>query len=170
VERDGIWRESFAPGAFLAASEPVPVTLQHDGPTIGHVTVVTACREWHLADMLIEAHDGRLDRVRVRTPVSIDARSVRRDDDDDLRIRRHTLVRLDAVAILGAGEVPWFQHAKIVGVRELPVRPTVGRRSTPASAASCSATVMSWSIMFAASSAASRAACSFRSSSDPRCD
>jgi len=49
--------------------------------------------------------------VRIGTAVSIDARSVRRDDDD-LRIRRHTLVRLDAVAILGAGEVPYYEHAK----------------------------------------------------------
>src|SRR5437879_8478945 len=31
VERDGTWRESLAPAAFLAAPEPVPVTLRHDG-------------------------------------------------------------------------------------------------------------------------------------------
>src|SRR5207249_377761 len=50
-------------------------------PTIGRVTVVTPFREWHLPDMLIEAEDDQLDRVRVGTPVSIDARSVKRDDD-----------------------------------------------------------------------------------------
>jgi len=50
-----VWRESFAPAAFLAAPTPAPVTLQHDSPTIGRVTVVTAFREWHVADMVIEA-------------------------------------------------------------------------------------------------------------------
>jgi hypothetical protein len=117
------WRESFAPGSFLARATPAPVTLRHDGPTIGHVTLVTDFREWHLADMLVEAEDELLDRVKIGTPVSIDARSVKRDDDSDLRIRRHSLVRLDAVAVLGRGEVPYYEHAKITGVRELGARP-----------------------------------------------
>jgi hypothetical protein len=41
------------------------------------------------------------------TPVSIDARSVRRDDVALTHVRRHTLARLDAVALLARGEVPW---------------------------------------------------------------
>jgi|tagenome__1003787_1003787.scaffolds.fasta_scaffold20900887_1 hypothetical protein len=115
-----VWRESFASGAFLAAPKPVPVVLSHDGLTIGTVSIVVPFREWHVADMLIEAEDDQLDRVRPGTAVSIDARSVKRTDDADLRIRRHSLIRLDAVAILGAGEVPYYEHAKITAVRELP--------------------------------------------------
>ncbi len=54
-----VWRESFALGAFLAAMRPAPVVLSHDGPTIGTVSIVGPFREWHVADMLIEADADR---------------------------------------------------------------------------------------------------------------
>jgi hypothetical protein len=69
--------------------------------------------------MHVEGHDDQLDRVRVGTPVSIDARSIRCDDTALTHVRRHTLARLDAVAILDRHERPWYADARIVSVHAL---------------------------------------------------
>lgn len=55
-------------------------------------------------------------------PVSIDARSIKRDDNELIHVRRHRLVQLQAIAILDPGEVPVYDGAKITRVRPLPAR------------------------------------------------
>jgi hypothetical protein len=122
VEPDGIWRESFAPGSFLARSTPAPVTLSHDGETVGFVFSVISHAGWHLADLVLEVNAAQRELVRVGQAVSIDARSVRRDDNELSQTRRHRLATLDSVAILRDGERPWYDGARIVGVREQPER------------------------------------------------
>jgi hypothetical protein len=81
---------------------------------------VTAYRGWHVADLVIEVDDVQCELIRPGRAVSIDARSIRRDDDHDLHIRRHRLAVLDAVAVLANGERPWYVGAEIVSVREAP--------------------------------------------------
>jgi hypothetical protein len=95
-----------------------PVTLRHDGPSIGFVFGVTAHRGWHIADLVLEVDDEQRELIRPGRAVSIDARSIRRDDDLDLHFRRHRLATLDAVAVLADGERPWYAGAEIVAVRE----------------------------------------------------
>jgi hypothetical protein len=123
-----VWRESFAPGAFIVGGAGAKVTARHDGPTIGHVALVVDHGGWHVADLVLDLEDDLPDLIQPGRPVSIDARSIRRDDDEDLHIRRHTLVQLQAVALLADGERPWYPEAKIISVRQLPARrePTVG--------------------------------------------
>jgi len=75
-----------------------------------------------VADMVVEVEDDQSDLIHVGRAVSIAARSVRRDDDIDLHIRRHILVRLDGIAIADEGERPVYPEAKITEVRELPAR------------------------------------------------
>jgi hypothetical protein len=75
---------------------------------------------------LIESIDEHaLRHVETGRPVSIDARSVRRDDNELTHVRRNTLARLDAIAILedDGGEVPIDRDAKIERVRELSAHP-----------------------------------------------
>jgi hypothetical protein len=122
VERDGTWRESFAEGVFIARATPAPVTLRHDGPSIGYVFTVAAHGGWHLAELVLEVDDVQRELIRPGRAVSIDARSIRRDDDLDLHLRRHRLATLDAVAVLADGERPWYVGAEIVSVREAPAR------------------------------------------------
>jgi hypothetical protein len=122
VERDGVWRESFAEGAFIARATPAPVVLRHDGPSVGYVFTVTPHHGWHVTELVLEVDDKQRELIRPGRAVSIDARSIRRDDDLDLHIRRHRLATLDAVAVLADHERPWYPGAEIVSVREAPAR------------------------------------------------
>jgi hypothetical protein len=58
VADDGhVWRESYAPGAFIAAPTPAPVVLRHDGPSIGYEFSVTPHGAWFEAELAIECDD-----------------------------------------------------------------------------------------------------------------
>lgn len=121
IDDGATWRESFAPGAWLGRGPDARVTLSHDGVDVGYVVQVLAQRDWHVADLVIEDgphYDEARERIRVGQPVSLDARSLNRDDDVDLYIRRHYVVKLEAVAILADGETPAYDGARVTFVRE----------------------------------------------------
>jgi hypothetical protein len=71
---------------------------------------------------VLEVDAEQRELIRPGRAVSIDARSIRRDDDLDLHLRRRRLATLDAVAVLADGEVLWYLGAEIVTVREAPAR------------------------------------------------
>jgi hypothetical protein len=126
VEADGNWRESFAADAWLAAGQGARVQLGHDGLDVGAVVCVVQRDGWHVADFVVEAGDPDVLRhVHVGRAVSIDARSVRRDDDDFVRIRRHRLAQLKAIAILNPGQHPGYEGAEITRIREVAQATTV---------------------------------------------
>lgn len=118
VETDGIWRESFAPGCWLVGGTGARVTLGHDGRDVGYVVCVIPRDGWHYADLVLE--DDEPLRIRNGHPVSIDARSIKRSDDEFIHLRRHTLAQLQAIALVLPGDVPCYADAKITRVREVP--------------------------------------------------
>jgi hypothetical protein len=92
---------------LLAYGMAVPgVVVPRHPPAVADVAVVPAEEE------------VQRELIRPGRAVSIDARSIRRDDDLDLHIRRHRLATLDAVAVLADGERPWYAGSEIVAVRE----------------------------------------------------
>jgi hypothetical protein len=114
------WHESFATNAWLAGGRGARITHGHDGPTVGHVVVAVARGLWHIADAVIESDDPLILRhVRTGRPVSLDARSIKRDDNELTHVRRHRLAQLQAIAIVNDGEVPVYADAGITSVREL---------------------------------------------------
>jgi hypothetical protein len=123
------WHETFAGSAWIATTSPAPVVLRHDGPCIGFVFSVTPCGAWHEAALVLEVDDEQRDLIHPGRAVSIDARSIRRDDDALARVRRHTLAQLQAVAVLVDGERPVYDGARIVSVREAPARTSEGQAS-----------------------------------------
>ena len=121
VETDGNWRESFAADAWLAGGQGARVHLGHDGLDLGGVVRIVQRDGWHVADIVVEAADPKVLRhVCLGRPVSIDARSIRRDADDFIRIRRHRLAQLQAIAILNPGQHPGYAGAKITRVTVAP--------------------------------------------------
>jgi hypothetical protein len=125
VDRDDgqTWHESFGLGAWLAGGQGRTGQARARRSRRRLRACVTAHREWHIADVVIEDDNPLpLRYVRAGQPVSIDARSVKRTDNDDLRIRRHRLVQRQSIAILGSGELPVYTDAKIARIRELAVR------------------------------------------------
>lgn len=122
-----LYRESYAPECWLAPAKPVPFNLGHDGDTVGHVVVIASQGAWHHGSAVIE--DGPLQPlarqlIKVGSRVSLAARSIRRDDDADLRVVRHRLCRLDEVALVREGEVAGFLEAKVTRVFEPATRPS----------------------------------------------
>jgi hypothetical protein len=115
----GVWRESWAADAFLVGGREAPVVLAHDGPKLGYVTITFARDGWRYAELALEVNAEQRALIRHGGGVSIDARSLRRDDDSDLYIRRHRMAKLDAVAICANGERPIYPEAKIVSIDEL---------------------------------------------------
>jgi hypothetical protein len=96
------------------------VQLGHDGEQVGTVTLLLARGVWVYAEALIECDDEQAERIRVGQPVSLDATSIRRDDDAALGLRRHEIVRLDALALIdGERERPAYPGAKVVSINEL---------------------------------------------------
>jgi hypothetical protein len=115
-----VWRESFSAEAFLPITRAPAVTIGHDGERVGTVTVLLSQGAWHYAEAMIECSDEQAARIRVGQPVSIDATSIRRDDDAALGLRRHEIVRLDALALIdGERERPAYPGAKVVSINEL---------------------------------------------------
>ena len=100
-------------------TNPVPFRLSHDGETVGHVIAMTAFKEWHYADVAIE--DGplqklALERVKPGAHVSLGARSLSRYENKDLCIVRHTVCRLDEIALVGDGEIAGHIGAMVTRV------------------------------------------------------
>jgi hypothetical protein len=129
----GVWRESFAPTAFLKTDKPVPVVLSHDeGRQVGHVTQRITHAGWHLAVFVID-HSRTLssDRLKVGTPVSIGFTRLSHDQLPllrDARVMRHTTAVLNELSILKANEVPAFVGAMITQAFELPAKRTAAAR------------------------------------------
>lgn len=129
------WYESFAADAFLVGGQGARITHGHDGEAIGSVIVAIARGAWHYADAVIETNDPAvLERIHEGRPVSIDAKSLKRDDDELTRTRRHRLAQLQAVALLADGERPWYEHAKITRVREITAGLLRGGADVPSAA------------------------------------
>jgi Caudovirus prohead serine protease len=127
------WTESFAPDAFIATEQPVPIVLSHDeGRPVGRVTVRIAHRGWHIADFQLDHSLLRsaiaLDLLRVGAPVSIGFHPLAHDEllaEDN--IKWHTLCRLDEISILTPNETPAFKGAQITSILE--PRPTARQAS-----------------------------------------
>lgn len=117
VADDGaVWRESYAPGAFIATPTPAPVVLRHDGPNIGYVFSVTPHGVWYEAELVIECDDAQRDLIRPGRSVSTDA--LARSAGMTMVISASAGI-VDAVAILADRERPWYPDAKIVSVCEV---------------------------------------------------
>jgi hypothetical protein len=121
ADLDRFWLESFSPDAFLNAGRGARVEIGgHDGVPVGEIFQVVAGRDgWHHAELDLEVDETQADLIHVGVPVSIDARSLQRDDDHLVGTRRHRLVKLDALAIGLAGAHPGYEGATIVAVRKL---------------------------------------------------
>ncbi len=130
VERDGIvWHESFSPDCWLAAGQGAEVSIGHDTTAIGTVVVCAARENWHYADIVIDDPTPETLRlIRVGAPVSIGARTIRRDEDLDLRVKRHTMAQLQHIAIGAPGQLGAFPGAKITSVR---AESTLASKSKP---------------------------------------
>jgi hypothetical protein len=73
---------------------------------------------WHIADAVIETDDPAvLERIHEGRALSIDAKSIRRDDTELTHVRRQRLAQLQAIALLADGERPWYADARIVRPR-----------------------------------------------------
>jgi hypothetical protein len=119
-----LFRESFAGDCWIArpASSPATFRLSHDGPDVGSISVVVAHGKWHLADFVIPEgplQARALERIRPGAPVSLDARSLKRFQDDDLRIVRHSLAQLNHIALVGRDEIAGHVGAVVTAVHEL---------------------------------------------------
>jgi hypothetical protein len=120
-----LYRESYAPDCWLPFTQKVPFRLGHDTGAIGEVTVVAAHGRWHYGSALIDGHSDALnkfarERMKPGARISLGGRSVTWYEDPDLRIVRHTKVKLEEVALVRDGEIPGFIGAEITDVRELP--------------------------------------------------
>jgi hypothetical protein len=124
VDRGELWRESFAPDAWITTADPAPVVLSHfDERVVGHVSSRVVSGGWHVAAFVLDHSRGlagvALDRLRVGAPVSIGFRRLRHDRSlAEQGVKRHTLARLDELSILAADEKPAFPGARITQILE----------------------------------------------------
>jgi hypothetical protein len=140
IVRDGLetiyagqlFRESFAPDCWISGRRPATFQLSHNGDAVGEVTAVINHRVWHIASMVVDDTPMVRERVRRGARVSLDARSIKRDEDSDLRLVRHTLAKLNHIALVNPGQVQGHLGAVITYVREM--KPA--KREHPARAAS----------------------------------
>jgi hypothetical protein len=126
-----LYRESFG-DCWIArpASSPATVRLSHDGPDVGTISVVVAHGKWHVADFVIPEgplQARALERIRPGAPVSLEAESLRRYEDTDLRIVRHSLAKLNHIALVGRDEIAGHVGAVVTAVRELKSTKPAGR-------------------------------------------
>jgi hypothetical protein len=119
-----LYRESFAPNCWLRDPDnPPTVQLSHDGETVGQVGVVIAHNEWHIATLILEDLPIVRERFKVGAKVSVGCHSLKRHEDSDLRLVRHTVARLDHIALVNPGEIQGHIGATITNVRDAP-KPT----------------------------------------------
>src|SRR5437016_3360709 len=119
IWRGRLYRESYAPGCWLNPAVPVPFRLTHDDDetTIGQVTAVAASGHWHHASFIIDdpTPDVR-ERVKVGARVSLGAQSLRRYEDTELRLVRHTLVMPEEIALVEDGAIAGHVGATVTRV------------------------------------------------------
>lgn len=133
--------ESFAPDAFLATTERVPVILSHDpGKPAGYLTQRIVHNGWHIGPFTLDhshwASAVALDRLKRGTPVSIGAHTLRHDESlAELGVLRHTFARLDELSILAADEHPAITGAKIIDVLERSEAPYARTPARPVASA-----------------------------------
>jgi hypothetical protein len=124
IWRGKLYRESYAPGCWLTPSEPVPFRLTHDGETIGQVKAIAASGQWHHAAFMVDDPTPEVrERVKVGARVSLGAQSLRRYEDTEPNVVRHTLVRLEEIALVDDGEIAGFIGARITDLREVKPEP-----------------------------------------------
>ena len=94
---------------------------------MGFVSDVAERDGWHEATFVLNMDkplaDVARELLRVGTPVSLGAKSVRRDESlADLGlaipVKRHTIAFLEEVSILSPGFVPGFKGAKVIRITE----------------------------------------------------
>ena len=110
------------------AAKPCPVLIDHDERfPVGFVSGVAERDGWNEATFVLNMDkplsDVACDLLRVGTPVSIGAKSLRRDESlADLGlaipVKRHTIAVLEEVSILSPGVVPAFKGAKVIRITE----------------------------------------------------
>jgi hypothetical protein len=117
-----LYRESFAPDAWLVRDPANPPTFQlsHDGEVVGEVATIIAHKEWFIADVRLKDEPRVRERVRPGAKVSLGARSIRRYENADLRLVRHELAQLEHIALVDAGSIPGYIGAVVTRVREPP--------------------------------------------------
>jgi hypothetical protein len=124
-----LYKESWAPNAWLKRETLPTFKLSHDGDDVGEVVIVIAHNEWHIADCILEDRPIVRELVTPGARVSLEARSLKRYEDSDLRLVRHTIADLQHIALVKKGEIPGYLGAVVTSVRELKTRqpsPTAG--------------------------------------------
>jgi hypothetical protein len=126
LHEGSLYTESFAPDCWLKRSTPVPFRLGNDGETIGEISVIVPMKEWFHASVAV--YDGPLaevarEKVRPGAKVSIGFRELVRDQDRELLILRHTLARMDELALLDERDIPGHIGATITRVYEPRTKP-----------------------------------------------
>ena len=127
-ERGERFTESIAAGGLIWPTKAVPILIDHDERhPVGFVSGVAERDGWHEATFVLNMDkplaDVACELLRVGTPVSIGAKSIRRDESlADLglatQVRRHTIVFLEEVSILSPGVVPAYRGAKVIRITE----------------------------------------------------
>ena len=116
--------ESFASGALIWPTKPVPVLIDHDERfPVGFVTNFAERDGWHEATLVLNMDkplaDVAQEILRVGTPISLGAKSLLRDESlADLGlaipVKRHLAAVLEEVSILSPGVVPAYRGAKVI--------------------------------------------------------
>lgn len=134
LHKGRLYRESFAPHAFMNTSAPATFQLSHDGPTVGHIVAVTASDRWFYAGFVVDTEDAELqalarERVKRGARVSPGFRSLRRDQDDDLCLIRHGLAILEEISLVDPGAVAGYIGAVVTDVHEIQPEPATLERA-----------------------------------------
>jgi hypothetical protein len=120
--QDGrIYRESFAPGAFIKRARRAGFRLEHDAEDVGEVTVVVAHGPWWIADCVVEDTPAVREAVKPGAKVSLQAQILKSREVADLRLHRVELADLEHIALVADGQRAGYLDGatKILSVREL---------------------------------------------------
>lgn len=129
IDHDGVLiRESFGPACWVKREHPAVVNLEHDSEeTVGHVTNLVAFEDgwWYCDFVILDERPAVLERLEVGKRVSIGARSIAADRDDDLNIVRHTLAELQEVTLIEPDKqaLAGYLGAVILSVRRSKPKP-----------------------------------------------
>jgi hypothetical protein len=120
--------ESFASGGLIWPTKTCPVLIDHDERfPVGFVSDVAERDGWHEATFVLNMDkplaDVACELLRVGTPVSLAAKSVRRDESLAglglaIPVKRHTIAFLEEVSILSPRVTPGFKGAKVIRITE----------------------------------------------------
>ena len=143
LDRGHVWKESFAPDAFIKTEQPAPVLLDHeDRKVVGRVvSPLTAHGGWHYLTFELDRSQNlscvALDRIEAGTPVSIGFHPISHDKllAESGITKRHTVARLDELSILAPNDHPSYPGAKVTQVlKPSAKRAPVARRPVAAAA------------------------------------